>query len=182
VPTIIARWSRVDLVVGGSLRHHAAQSPAYDLVGGSVLAQVRRSLTSRLAVTVAAALLYDNYLHSGGREGLAVFASAEKRREWIARVSSELTAAIGKGTTLGLRYEFGGRRSTISAESGPDYGYREHRLLAVLGWRFAGGDHHPRTVDPRGHVPLDYGFGPSPAASSGFADAAAPAASRDVAV
>jgi hypothetical protein len=154
----IALPGGIPLLVAGAVRHHHADNPAYDLRGATVLAAARVSLGHRTRLRLGLTLSFDDYPHSGGDNGLAVFGSSVRREDLLARLQGELWRRWGP-MRLGVRYEYAHRDSTVDSGWGFDYDYNEHRAVVVLRWRAELDPWGPEVVKDAGHVRMDWGFG-----------------------
>lgn len=146
-------------VVGATVRLADAASPAYDQIGLSLAATSRWPLGKGFAVRLAAAATWDDYPHSGGAEGLAIFGSDENRRDLLGRMRVTLQVPPWHGVTPGVEWQYSKRRSTLDDKPGADYSFRESRLVLMATWRFSPDPWAPRTVTPPGHVPMPWGVG-----------------------
>jgi hypothetical protein len=150
--------SSLPLVVGATVRLSDARSPAYDQRGGSVAILSRVALGRGVAARMALIGSLDDYHHSGGAEGLAVFGTEERRRDLLGRVSLGVWAPPWRGLRAGLEWQFTRRDSTADAAPGFDFDYNEHRVAIRVRWSFAADPWAPRTLDTPDHVPLDWGL------------------------
>jgi len=146
------------LLVAGSVRLYDAQNPAYDQRGATAVAAVRWPAGHGLRGRIALTFSYDNYPHSGGDAGWEVYQSEEKRTDLLGRASFGMWKDI-KGSSVGIRYQYAQRNSTIDTAWGSNYSYTEHRATFVVRWRAAYDPWAPRPVRPPGHVGLEYGIG-----------------------
>lgn len=134
------------------LRWHDAEKEPYDLWGGSVLLSAERRLPRQWSARLGTLLGLDDYSRSAGY--FDALAPGTRRRDLLLRVSvSGFTPPLARGLRAGLSYEYAQRFST----AGP-YDYRDHRILAKLLWTFAHDPWLPRSLTPKHHLPLDYGF------------------------
>jgi hypothetical protein len=86
-----------------------------------------------------------------------VYQSKEKRRDVLGKASLGMWKDLRR-TSLGLRYQYAERDSTINTDWGSNYSYTEHRAMFVVRWRANYDPWAPRPVRPPGHVALDYGL------------------------
>jgi len=156
---------RHPLLVGVALRYAEAESPAYDQVGATALAVLRLDLGRRLWSRVSLTLSWDDYPDSGGSEGEEVFGSSERREDLLGKVALELWRDF-HAISLGLRYQYGRRDSTIDASVENNYDYDEHRALLTLRWQGELDPWAPAAVRDPGHVPLDWGLAAGPGAAA----------------
>jgi hypothetical protein len=150
--------SSLPLVVGATVRLSDARSPAYDQRGGSVAVLSRVRLGRGVAARMALIGSLDDYPHSGGAEGLAVFGTEEQRRDLLGRISLGVWAPPWRGLRAGLEWQFTRRDSTADAAPGFDFDYNEQRVVIRVRWSFAADPWAPRAVDVPNHVPLDWGL------------------------
>jgi hypothetical protein len=146
------------LVVGATLRLSDARSPAYDQRGGSVAVLSRVALGRGMAARIALTGSLDDYHHSGGAEGLAVFGTREQRRDLLGRISLGVWTPPWRGLRAGIEWQFTRRDSTADDTPGFDFDYTEHRVGLRVRWSFAADPWAPRAVDAPDHVPLDWGL------------------------
>jgi hypothetical protein len=146
------------LVAGATVRQSDARSAAYDERGGSIAVLSRvafgRGLVARVAVTGS----LDDYLHSGGEEGLAVFGTQERRRDLLGRVSLGLWASPWRRLQTGLEWQLTRRDSTADETPGFVFDYTEQRIVVRFRWSFAADPWAPRSADVPDHVPLEWGL------------------------
>ncbi len=151
--------SGVSTVVGATVRGADAHSPAYDLRGASVAAAARFSLGRGVTARVAATMVWDDYPHSGGREGELAFGTAERRRDLLGKLTLGVWSPSWRRVRAGLEWQLARRDSTADDRPGFDFDYRESRARLLLRWTFSSDPWAPRTVRPPDHVPLEWGLG-----------------------
>lgn len=150
--------ARASAAVGATVRGHAADSEAYDLLGLSVAAAVRVDLGGRFAARLAATFSADDYPRSGGTEGLLAFGTTDRRRDLSGKLVLGLWLPPWKGLRLGVDAHLARRDSTADDRPGFDYDYDEARVRLLVRFSFAAEPWAPRVVRPEGHVPLDWGL------------------------
>ncbi|HPW56077.1 MAG TPA: hypothetical protein PLP31_10120 [Thermoanaerobaculaceae bacterium] len=152
--------SRLTGVVGGTARFADASAPVYDLRGLSFAAAARLPLGHGFSTRIAATVSWDDYPHSGGRDGMFVFGTAERRRDLLGKVSVGLWLPPWRGLRTGLDWQLARRDSTADDRPGFDFDYRESRVRLLLRWTFAADPWAPKTVPTADdHVPLPWGLG-----------------------
>lgn len=124
----VVGWRGIRTVAGASLRYHDADLEAYDLVGATVMGQVRVPVYAGSAVTATVTTSADAYPRSR-----AYFAGAGEsaRRDGQLRVRAGAWSPPLAGARLGATYEWTTRNSSATA-----YDYVDHRVLGQLEWQF----------------------------------------------
>ncbi|HSN54732.1 MAG TPA: hypothetical protein VLT32_08665 [Candidatus Sulfomarinibacteraceae bacterium] len=145
-------------VAGATLRRADADSPAYDLVGVSAAASAAIPLGRGASLRLSLSAAWDDYLNSGGAEGLAVFGTTDTRRDLLGRVGATLWAPAWRGLRPGLELRASRRDSTADDRPGFDFSYSEWRAVLWLRVTFDADPWAPPTVAPPGHVPLEWGL------------------------
>lgn len=151
--------SGVSTVLGATVRGADAHSPAYDLRGVSVAGAARFGLGRGVTARVAAAVVWDDYPHSGGRDGELAFGTAEPRRDLLGKLVLGVWSPSWRGLRAGAEWQLARRDSTANDRPGFDFAYRESRARLLLRWTFSSDPWAPRTVRPPDHVPLEWGLG-----------------------
>lgn len=152
--------SRVSGLAGGTLRYADARAPVYDLRGLSFAAAARLSLGRGVTARIAATASWDDYPHSGGRDGELVFGTAERRRDLVGKVSVGLWLPPWHGLRTGLDWQLARRDSTADDRPGFDFDYRESRARLLLRWTFAADPWAAKAAPTSDdHVPLPWGLG-----------------------
>ncbi len=146
-------------VAGATLRLAAARSPAYDQRGITLAVASRLPLGHGFAARLALSGSWDDYPSSGGREGLLVYGTQDRRRDRLGRLGLQLWAPSWHGLRPGLEYQCSRRRSTAADLPGFDFSYREERLLLLVRWSFSADPWGPRAAREPGHVPFAWGLG-----------------------
>jgi hypothetical protein len=157
---------RLRLILVGSLRYQLADDVVYDVAGGTALVNARVALGRGVALQVGGTAGYDHYVSSGEQRGLELFGLVGKRRDWLATATATLWSPAWGGLRLGLGYDYARRdsnaaRPDASSVAGFPFGYQEHRVAVRLRWTGEFDPWTPRATTLPGHVPLDYGIGPS---------------------
>jgi hypothetical protein len=154
----LGRIDGMALVGGATLLLADAESPAYDQIGASAAVSTRVNVTGTTALEVAVKGAWEDYLNSGGEEGLAVFGTEDKRRDVLGR--AVLTLWIRPWKRLQPRCElwYTRRWSTADETPGFDFSYREWRFEAWIRWNFSADPWAPKTARAEDHVPLDWGL------------------------
>lgn len=145
------------LIAGITVRVADAESPAYDQLGVSAAASATLPLGPRSLLRIALSGAWDDYPHSGGAEGLAVFGTSERRRDLLGRLGVTLWAPPWGQLRPGLEVRASRRASTADQTPGFDFSYDEWRAVLWLRWSFSGDPWAPPAVDGAGRVPLDWG-------------------------
>lgn len=153
----VSRRGGSQLLLGATVRTADATSPAYDQRGASLAVAGRWPLGRGYAARLAVTATYDDYPHSGGTEGLAVFGSNERRCDLLGRLRLTLSGPTWRGVAPGIEWEVSRRRSTLDDRPGADYSFREMRFAVVARWRLESQLWMPPTAAPEGHVPLHWG-------------------------
>lgn len=150
----VVGWRGIRATAGASLRYHDAEHAAHDLVGASVLSQVRVPVVAGSALTGTAATAFDAYPHS---RGYFAGSGRAKRHDGQLRLRAGVWSPRLAGVLLGATYEWATRRS-----SAQDYDFDDHRVLGHLEWRFDA-DTLGRRILTEGERPrFDYGtLGPA---------------------
>lgn len=148
---------RAPVVAGATLRVADAESEAYDLLGVSAAASTVVPLGRRCSLRLALSAAWDDYLHSGGSEGRAVFGTEDKRRDLLGRIGATFWAPEWRHLRPGIELRATRRASTADETPGFDFSYSEWRAMVWLRWTFAAGNRVPSVSTPSGHVPLDWG-------------------------
>ncbi|MEE4272010.1 MAG: tetratricopeptide repeat protein [Thermoanaerobaculales bacterium] len=148
----------VPIVAGATVRLADAESDAYDQLGVSAAASSTFLLGGRVSLQVALSAIWDDYVNSGGAEGLLVFGTEEKRRDLLGRIGLILWGPQWRGLRPGLEVRTTRRDSTADEAPGFDFSFSEWRAVFWLRWTFSAGDGAPKVSAPVGHVPLDWGM------------------------
>jgi hypothetical protein len=148
----------VPVVVGGTIRAARASSPAYDQTGVAAAVAARVGLGRGRSLRLALAGSWDLYPRSGGAEGLLVFGTSDRRRDVTGRFAIELSTPVTRSLAAVIGCQFVHRDSTADAAPGFDFSYREARAVVGVRWRVTADPWAPRTVEPDGHVALDWGL------------------------
>jgi hypothetical protein len=151
--------SGTSTVVGATIRSADARSPVHDQRGASLAAATRFGLGRGISARVAATLGWEDYPQSGGYDGLAVFGTAERRRDLTGKLTLGLWLPSWRGLRGGLEWQLARRDSTADDRPGFDFDYRESRVRLLLRWTFSKDPWAPRAVHPEDHVPLPWGIG-----------------------
>ncbi len=151
---------RVHLLAALSLRYYEAIGDPYDLVGTTAVAVGRVNLGAGFYARLGATVGLDYYLHSGGERGKVAYGSDRERFDVLTKLSAGAWSPPWQGLRFGLFYEFSWRESSVDSDnSTDDYDYKEHRLLAKVRFTFDLNPWAPDTVEPEGHLALDWGIG-----------------------
>ncbi len=112
-------------MAGATLRLADAESPAYDQLGnlgGPVGSCALDREIGSAGCRVDA--VWDDYLNSGGEEGLLVFGTEEKRRDLLGRIGITLwDHRPGRGLRPRFELRYTQRASTADAAPGFDFSY-----------------------------------------------------------
>ncbi len=165
--------TEIDGLVGWSLQHpsgtqslsgvaarfHDARSDVHDLVGVSVMSQLRFGLGREFYGKVGQTVSLDDYFHSSDATPEAAVGS---RRDLTWHATASVETPRWSSVQPALKYELTARRSSIQA-----YDYTDHRWLLTLAYSFDS-DHLGQTlVESRGRAALEYqGLEGSEASSS----------------
>jgi tetratricopeptide (TPR) repeat protein len=146
------------LAVGATVRGTSARSKAWDVRGASLAAATRIALPFHLSARLSATASFDDYLHSGGTEGLAAFGTSDKRRDLTTKATLGLWFPPWHGQRVGLEGQLARRDSTADGRAGFDFDYSESRVLLLVRFGFRGDPWAPRAVHSSDHVPLEWGL------------------------
>jgi hypothetical protein len=149
---------RTRLVLVGSLRYQLADDVAYDVAGGTALANARLLLDRGVVLQGGATLGYDYYVSSGELRGLQLFGLKGKRRDLLITATVTVWSPSWRGFRIGIGYDCARRDS--NADVPRSFDYTEHRGSVRVRWTRDFDPRAPRETRPPGHVPLDYGIGP----------------------
>ena len=116
----------------GAPRH--AHFPAYDLSGASLAAAARFGLGRGVTARSPPPSRWDDYLHSGGREGEQVFGTTERRRDLLGKVTLGVWLPPWRGLRAGFEWQLARRDSTADDRPGFDFDYQESRARLLLRW------------------------------------------------
>ena len=145
-------------VAGATLRVADASSQAYDEVGVSVAISSAIALGRGASLRVSLSAVWDDYVNSGGVEGLEVFGTTDTRRDLLGRIGTTLWAPSWRGLRPGLELRASRRDSTADDRPGFDFSYTEWRAVVWLRITFSADPGSPRPVVAPGHVPLEWGL------------------------
>lgn len=147
---------RLRLILVGSLRYQLADDVAYDVAGGTALANARVALGRGVVLQLGATLGYDYYVSSGEQRGLELFGLVGKRRDLLSTATATVWSPAWRGLRLGVGYDYARRDS--NADRPRRFDYQEHRVALRVRWTGDFFPQAPRATEPPGHVPLDYGI------------------------
>lgn len=153
-------------VIGATLRGATARSEAYDLLGASLALAVRFPLPGGVWARLSGSGSWDDYLHSGGPEGLLVFGTTERRRDLTGKATLGIWLPAWRGLRVGLEGQLSRRDSTADERPGFDFDYTEARARLLVRVGFGADPSAPPAVSPPGHVPLEWGLGPGEASEA----------------
>ena len=154
----VGRLAGGSLVAGATLLLADAESPAYDQFGITAALSAHVPVSSKTFLQLALNAVWDNYLHSGGEEGLLVFGTEEKRRDLLGRAIVTLWTPPWKNLRPRFELRYTQRASTADTTPGFDFSFREWRIGAWLSWTFAADPWAPKTAPRDDHVPLEWGL------------------------
>lgn len=146
------------IAVGGTIRGTSARSNVWDVRGASLAAATRIALPRKLTARLSATASYDDYLHSGGAEGMAAFGTSDKRRDLTTKATIGLWFPPWHGQRVGLEGEVARRDSTADRLAGFDFDYSESRVLVLVRFGFRADPSAPRAARSSDHVPLEWGL------------------------
>lgn len=134
------------LMTGMSARWQDAVNEAYDLFGGTVLAQVQVPTAAGLELRGNLSGSMDHYPRS---KGYFLGSDGRVRHDWQLRAVAGVWSAASDGFRLGLDYAFSQRWSTADG-----YDFTDHRVLLHGTWTLDSDRIGRRVVDSRGRVPM----------------------------
>jgi hypothetical protein len=155
----VAPGPRLRLILVGSLRYQLADDVVYDVAGGTALVNARVALGRGLVLQAGGTVGCDDYVSSGEQRGLDLFGLVGKRRDLLSTATATLWGPSWRGLRLGLGYDYARRDS--NADAPRSFDYQEHRVALRLRFTREFDPWAPRATRSPGHVPLDYGIGPS---------------------
>lgn len=145
--------------LGGTLRWHDADNPAYDLRGALLVAASRLALGRGATLQATASAGLTSYHHSGGLAGLLAHGTTDLRRDLTGRLTLTAWSPPRHGARVGLGAELARQDSTADRLPGFDFDYRERRVTLKVRWQGEGLGWTARTTRPTDHVPLPWGLG-----------------------
>lgn len=150
----------LSIVAGATARLTDARLAAYDQRGATLALAARFGLGRGVSGRVAASGTWEDFPHSGGRQGLLTFGSPERRRDLSGKLTVGVWLRPWRGVRAGVEWQLARRDSTADDTPGFDFDYRESRARVVLRWVFRGDPWGPREAPtPADHVPLPWGLG-----------------------
>ncbi len=148
------------MVLGATIRGASAHAEAYDLRGASLALALRVPVSSRLVIRLSALGSWDDYPHSGGREGERYFGTAEERKDLLGKLTLGIWLSGTKGLRAGLEGQVSRRDSTADDRPGFNFDYTEARARFVVRYSFGANPGVPKAVTPENHIPFEWGLSP----------------------